>query len=228
MPEKPCQRSLSVLVLLKVTGMQCKLTAKVYPRNMLRLSRALRRSTASYLFCRDYITDLKPRLSKSRRKRTVPNGWATSEQVESYTVVKTSELLYSGASALAVEPSAGQEVIVGTSIYSLERDEKISELSINGKVTDSVWCGGLAVISSTSGEIKAFNKGQEVHSLTTHAGEANGLAVHPSGEFLVSVGVDKSFVFYDMSTGQSLNQVFADSGKPFQVKLMKTIQLTTQ
>lgn len=111
---------------------------------------------------------------------------------------------------------SGQEVIVGASIYSLERSEKVSELSINGKVTDSAWCGGLAVISSTSGEVKVFNKGQEAHSLTTHAGEANAVAVHPSGQILASVGVDKSFVFYDISSGKTLTQVYSDSGKYFQ------------
>lgn len=124
--------------------------------------------------------------------------------------MQTSKPLYSGASSIAVD--ASEQVIVGTSIYSLEQNDKIYDLPINGKVTDSVWCGGLAVISSSSGEVRAFNKGIEVQALTVHAGSVNALAVHPSGQILASVGVDKSFVFYDISSGRTLTQVFSDSG----------------
>lgn len=114
-------------------------------------------------------------------------------------------------------------VIVGTSVYSVEQDAKISDLPINGKVTDSAWCGGLAIISSTSGEVKAFNEGQEVHSFRVHAGEANALAVHPSEKFFASVGVDKSIVFYDVSGGKTLNRVFSDSGSYPQMFSTRTL-----
>jgi len=102
-------------------------------------------------------------------------------------------------------------VIVGTSIYSVEQDAKISDLPTNGKVTDSAWSNGLAIVSSTSGEVKTFNEGREVHTFRVHAGEANALAVHPSEKILASVGVDKSIVFYDISGGKTLNRVFSDS-----------------
>jgi len=111
-------------------------------------------------------------------------------------------------------------VIVGTSVYAVDQDAKISDLPINGKVTDSAWCGGMAVISSTSGEVKAFKDGQEVHSFRVHAGEANALAVHPSERILASVGVDKSIVFYDISGGKTLNRVFSDSGLFSQNRLL--------
>lgn len=54
--------------------------------------------------------------------------------------------------------------------------------------------------------------GNDEITFTSHAGSANGLALHPSGDILASVGVDKSFVFYDLVGGSSVTQVYTDSG----------------
>lgn len=140
----------------------------------------------------------------------MPHGWATSGDIESYTVVQTSEPQYPGATSIAVD--ASEQVVVGASIYSLGQNAKIDNLHINGKVTGSVWCGAVAAVSSSSGEVKTFSKGMEVQCFTVHAGAANGLAAHPSGKILASVGVDKSFVFYDISNERTLTQVFSDAG----------------
>jgi pre-mRNA-processing factor 19 len=54
--------------------------------------------------------------------------------------------------------------------------------------------------------------GDNETTFTSHAGSANGLALHPSGDILASVGVDKSFVFYDLPGGKPVTQVYTDSG----------------
>lgn len=73
-----------------------------------------------------------------------------------------------------------------------------------------MWYGSQPVVSTSSGAVKVFGK-DEV-TFTSHAGSANGLALHPSGDILASVGVDKSFVFYDLTRGTAVTQVYTDSG----------------
>jgi pre-mRNA-processing factor 19 len=81
-----------------------------------------------------------------------------------------------------------------------------------GVITDAVWYGDKPVISTLSGAVKVFEEGQEVAAFTSHAGAANALAMHPSGEILASVGADKSFVFYDLVGAKPVTQVYADCG----------------
>jgi hypothetical protein len=57
-----------------------------------------------------------------------------------------------------------------------------------------------------------LDAGQSVASFTNHAGAATGLALHPCGDLLVSVGVDKSFVYYDLEKLTVISQVYTDSG----------------
>lgn len=110
---------------------------------------------------------------------------------------------------------AGQLVIVGGSegaagVYSIAEEKVQQSLEAGSAVTDAVWYGSQPVVSTASGAVKVF--GQDETTFTSHAGSANGVALHPSGDILASVGVDKSFVFYDLVTGKAITQVYTDSG----------------
>lgn len=66
------------------------------------------------------------------------------------------------------------------------------------------------MVSTSSGTVKVFGDGEA--TFTSHAGSANGLALHPGGGILASVGVDKSFVLYDLEAGKAVTQIYTDSG----------------
>jgi WD40 repeat protein len=156
------------------------------------------------------------RLSKSRRKRPIPKDWATSEIVEKFGVASASEPLYSGSSCLAVD-EAGQLVIVGGSdgmvgVYSISENQVQQSFQAESSITDAVWYGNYPVVSTSSGAVKIY--GSTETTFTSHAGSANGLALHPSGDILASVGIDKSFVFYDLPAGRIVTQVYTDSSMP--------------
>jgi pre-mRNA-processing factor 19 len=126
-----------------------------------------------------------------------------------------SDPLYPGARSLAVD-EAGQLVIVGGSdgvagIYSISENKVKESFKSGSAITDAVWYGGQPVVSTSSGAVKVFADSEA--TFTSHAGSANGLALHPSGDILASVGVDKSFVFYDLLGGKAVTQVYTDSGK---------------
>jgi pre-mRNA-processing factor 19 len=154
-------------------------------------------------------------LSKTRRKRPLPEDWATSEQISKYTATSTSEPLYPGGRTLALQDDlalvGGSDGIAG--VYSLS-NQKVSQAlkGGGGAITDGLWAGSKAVISTASGKIKVFEAQQEVASFSVHAGEASGLALHPGGDILASVGVDKSYVLYDLDTNEVLTQIYSNSG----------------
>ena len=154
------------------------------------------------------------RLSKSRRKRPVPKDWVTAETIGKFGVSLASESLYLGSACLAAD-EAGESVIVGGSdgvagIFSISESKLQKSFKAGSAITDAVWYGTEAVVSTSSGAVKVF--GNSETSFTSHAGSANGLAMHPSGDILASVGVDKSFVFYDLVAGKAVTQVYTDSG----------------
>lgn len=147
----------------------------------------------------------------------MPKDWASSENIESYDVISTSELLYPGSSSIAID-ELGEKAIVGGSdsvagIYSLPDNNILMVLNVGGgAITDAVWYGDKPVVSTSSGVVKVFDGGQEAATFTSHAGAVNALAMHPSGEILASVGADKSFVFYDLVAAKPVTQVYTDCG----------------
>ncbi|KAF7930635.1 uncharacterized protein EAE98_005035 [Botrytis deweyae] len=150
-------------------------------------------------------------LSKSRRKRPVPKGWATTEDIGQFTITSTSEPLYPGCVSLA---QTEDHLIVGGSkgeagIYSLAEQKITKSFEAGGPVTGAAFYKSTPIVSTAKGEVKVF--GDEEHTFTSHAGAVNALALHPSGEILASVGIDKSFVFYDLAEKAAITQIYADS-----------------
>lgn len=98
-------------------------------------------------------------------------------------------------------------------VYSLVQKSVVQTLKTDGPVTDATWAGDKAVVGSATGSVKVFENGAEVVSFNSHAGEVTAVAVHPTGDIVASVGVDKSYVLYDLATNTVASQIFSDSGK---------------
>ncbi|KAI9678585.1 MAG: hypothetical protein M1817_005642 [Caeruleum heppii] len=156
------------------------------------------------------------RLSKTRRKRTVPTDWATAELLGMYKPTQISEALFSGAASLALDASGdliltgGKDGVAG--VYSISQSKLVQSFGgVSGTVTDVLWWGSRAVLSTTSGQVRIFDQGSELIGFDSHAGRVAAIALHPSGELLASVGVDKSFVLYDLSELKMVTQIYTDS-----------------
>lgn len=83
----------------------------------------------------------------------------------------------------------------------------------DGPVTGAIWAGDKAVVASATGSVKVFENGNELASFASHAGEVTDLSVHATGDIVASVGVDKSYVLYDLSTNNVITQIFSGAGK---------------
>jgi pre-mRNA-processing factor 19 len=99
------------------------------------------------------------------------------------------------------------------SVYSLSKKSVVQTLKTDGPVTGATWAGNKAVVGSSTGSVKVFENGAEVASFNSHAGEVTAVAVHATGDIAASVGVDKSYVLYDLATNTVASQVFSDAGK---------------
>ncbi|KAL8963696.1 MAG: hypothetical protein Q9193_000064 [Seirophora villosa] len=155
-------------------------------------------------------------LSKTRRKRAVPDGWVTSDALNSFAPIEKSKVLYGGSRSFAVNTRGDSALLGGTDgrvgIYSMSDKAIVQEMNAgNGSVTDAVWIGDRVAASTSTGNVKIWENGTEVATFSSHAGEVTALALHPSGDILASVGVDKSYIFYDLTTNIIATQILTDS-----------------
>lgn len=168
-----------------------------------------------------YLTDSADigqiRLSKTRRKRPVPEDWATADEISSFTPKQTSEALYPGAHSLSLNQDGDLALLGGVDgiagLYSISQQRVLQALKGGGgPITDAIWAGSRAVIATESGRVKVFEGQNELATFSSHTGKTTGVALHPSGDILASVGDDKSYVLYDLDAMTTMTQVYSDSG----------------
>ncbi len=150
---------------------------------------------------------------KGRKKRPVPKGWATADDVTALEQVSYADLAVSQASSLDIESDfAAIGGLDGKAdIYSIQANNVERTLEIGEPVTATVWTGSKVILATSKGSVKVFDSGSEVAAFRVHAGAVTGLSVHPGGRILASVGVDKSFVFYDLEALAYVSRAYADA-----------------
>ncbi len=159
-------------------------------------------------------------LSKTRRKRPVPEDWATGDAISSFAPKITSKPFFRGSTSVAVHESGDLALIGSTEgaagVYSLSQNQMVQTLSsTGGSVTGTLWAGDRPVVASTSGKITVFSPQSDADlvSFDTHAGSATAIALHPSGDILASVGDDRTYALYDLENLRPLTQVASNSSK---------------
>jgi pre-mRNA-processing factor 19 len=143
----------------------------------------------------------------------VPPGWVTPDEVAAFDKLASDAIPVAQASSIDLE--GGYAAVSGlqgdVGIYSLEAAKLERTLKVNEPVTDTLWAGKRIIFATSRGSVKIFESGSEIASFSEHAGPATGLALHPSGDILASVGTDKSFVFYDLASLKRVTRVYTDS-----------------
>jgi pre-mRNA-processing factor 19 len=157
----------------------------------------------------------RPRLFKTRRKRPIPDGWATGDDITSFDVTISSESLYPGSNSLSLNESGelalfgGADGVAG--VYSVLKQKVVDVLKVGTPITATAWWGSKAIVGTSAGTIKIFENGEEVAQLGDHAGPVTSIALHPSGAILASGGSDKRFIFYDLSSVKVVSQVYTEA-----------------
>jgi pre-mRNA-processing factor 19 len=173
------------------------------------------------------VEETKAGLSKGRKKRAVPGGWATAEQLQTYKVAQEEEAIQATPEFLAVD-TAGELALVGGAegqavIWSIARGEVYQKIEgVQGAtITDGAFAKDKIVMGTSVGDVKVYdtaNTTQTVHEFAAN-GEAHtanskvaALAVHPSGEIVASVGIDGSIIFYDIASLKQVAKVNSRNG----------------
>ncbi len=147
----------------------------------------------------------------------MPEDWATPDVISSFTPTQESKSLYAGPRSVSVDASGDLALLGGNDgtagVFSISQNKLVQELPVSSSVTDTLWAGSKAIVGTSSGLVKAFGNGVEISSFSGHAGAVTALALHPSGDILASVGVDRSYVFYDLTSSVQVLQISTDSRK---------------
>ncbi|KAF2794275.1 Prp19-domain-containing protein [Melanomma pulvis-pyrius CBS 109.77] len=163
----------------------------------------------------DKVDETQQELFATRRKRPIPDGWATADDITSFDVTNSSEPLYPGSNCLSLNESGDLALFGGADgvagIYSLAKEKVVHVLKCGTPVTATAWWGARAIVGTSAGVVKVFEDGDETAQLGDHAGPVTSIALHPSGAILASGGSDKRFIFYNLSNLKVVSQVYTES-----------------
>ncbi|KAM4062672.1 prp19/Pso4-like domain-containing protein [Hirsutella rhossiliensis] len=159
------------------------------------------------------VDEIHQSLTKGRKKRPVPEGWVTADEITTFESEASNDLPLSQATSLVLE---GDYAAVGglkgvAALYSLQADAIERQIPVDQPVTDALWVGTKLMFATIQGAIKVYEGGNEVASVSKHDGPATALSSHPGGEILASVGTDKRIVFYEMSSMKVVSSVYTDA-----------------
>ncbi len=157
-------------------------------------------------------------LSKGRRKRPLPAGWATVEQIQEYKSTQSSEPTYSGTKFLSLSKSGDVALIGGADglggIFSIAEKKLVEPIVVgDGAITAGLFYETQPVFATSTGAVKVFDGNKPTAVFTKHAGACTALTLHPTGDILASVGVDKSFAIYDLVNSKAVAQIYTELGK---------------
>eukprot|EP00882_Tetradesmus_deserticola_P005719 GHRQ01006021.1.p1 GENE.GHRQ01006021.1~~GHRQ01006021.1.p1 ORF type:complete len:526 (+),score=265.32 GHRQ01006021.1:450-2027(+) len=168
-------------------------------------------------------------LSSGRRKRGVPEGTATAEQLGGYSLTGSFPLhktTQPGITALALHPtqpsllaSCGADATV--QLFDLAAQRQLPALTGHAKrVTAAVWGESSLLLTASNDKTVRFWRHAEADGAEEggfgswkcaavgeeHGGEVRGLALHPSRKYAVSVSDDASWAWWDLANAACLKQ----------------------
>ncbi|KAG8954125.1 hypothetical protein FRC03_011549 [Tulasnella sp. 419] len=164
-------------------------------------------------------------LSATRKKRKVPSSYAKAESVKSFTSVHTIPSLHSsspaGINSIVVSEANPSHFLTGgndkiVQLYDKAEGKVLASLKGHTKKVNFVALrekdgqSNLIISGSADKTVRVWShdaaSGEYAPSTTlkTHKGEITGLAVQPTGDYLLAGSADKSWSFHSLATYQTL------------------------
>lgn len=164
------------------------------------------------------VKEVQATLSRSRRKRAIPAEWAKVEQIQRYTATQSSDSTYPGTKFITLSKSGDVALVGGADglagIFSIGENKLVQPIVVgDGAITAGVFYEAQPVFATLTGAVKVFDGNKPTAVFTKHAGACRSLALHPTGDILASVGVDKSLVIYDLASSKAVAQIYTELGK---------------
>ena len=142
--------------------------------------------------------------------------------IQTFEPAGTSKPVLPGPHNITVDGSGDLALLGGSdgnaAVYSVSQNKVVQGITVGNPVTDALWAGSRIIFATSAGSVKVFEADTEIVSISAHAGAVTALALHPSGEILSSVGIDKTFAFYDLSTTDKVLQKHTSSGRRYLIR----------
>ncbi|KAF8055477.1 PRP19 [Scenedesmus sp. PABB004] len=166
-------------------------------------------------------------LSSGRRKRPVPPGTASADDVGRFTLAGSFPLhktTQPGVTCLALNPDQPDVVAScgadgSVQLFDVASRRQLASLAGHGKrVNAAVWgAGGCLVSASADKTVRFWREAEDGWACagvgTDHAGDVRGLSAHPSRAYVVSASEDGSWAWWDVGAAAALKQV--GGGQPY-------------
>jgi len=162
------------------------------------------------------------KLSKTRRKRAVPDALATADQLASY-AAKSSHTIHKsdkpGILCVDVHPTKQNLVVTGgvdktAQVFDRDAKKVLATLTGHGKKVVSAKfhpTSGAVLTASADKTVKIWApKGKDyaaAHTLSGHSDEVTGLSLHATGDYFVSSSKDATWAFHDIAQGRTVHTV---------------------
>lgn len=167
------------------------------------------------------ITAKKEELRKARKNRTLPDGYATVDELRGLSAGHKSDKLAAGVHGLAADASGDLVIVAGSkgegAVYSLSGETAVAKFKAAAVVTSAAWTGaGSFVVGLKSGAVQGFaydagaQTATETFSLPVHETAVVRAVLHPTGDLLVSISSD-SWALVDLK-GDAPKLLFAAPG----------------
>ena len=122
-----------------------------------------------------------------------------------------------GAKRAALNPDGNLLLLGGSDgtagVYSLSAGKLLERFEVEAPVTDTLWADTSAVTATALGSVKSWEGGEVRLATEAHKGPVTAVALHPSKDILASVGIDKTYSFYELTSNTRVLQATTDSGK---------------
>jgi pre-mRNA-processing factor 19 len=162
-------------------------------------------------------------LSKGRRKRAIPETWATADGLKGYTVRGSYPIHKASAPGILCVDAHPTKPLVITGgadtdvvVFSTDRQRVSSVLSGHTKRVSAVSfhpTEELALSSSVDRTVRVWSaeggasEYRTVQTLRVHEGEVTSMSVQPTGDYLATSSTDRSWALWDIRTGALLVRI---------------------
>ncbi|BDA49495.1 Pre-mRNA-processing factor 19 [Coccomyxa sp. Obi] len=162
-------------------------------------------------------------LSKARKKRVMPAGLATAQEIEAFSLLSSHPLHKSTKGGiLSIDVAPDNENLLATAgadsvvvVFDREASRIRASLAGHSKKINSVkWVKNSSLLVSASSDQnsrmwRANEDGSysSAHVLTDHTDEVTAATVHASGDYFVTASLDRTWALYDVESGLCITQV---------------------
>ncbi|CAL5224503.1 g7199 [Coccomyxa viridis] len=177
----------------------------------------------------EHMTEQSKVLSKGRKKRVMPEGLASVDDVKNFGLLSSHPLHKSTKGGiLSIDAAPGGESLVATAgadgvVVLFDHSAGRIKASLTGhskKVNGVKFVKDASTLLSASADSTARiwragdnNTYSAVHTLKDHTDSVTAVTVHATGDYFVTASADRSWAFYDVATGTCYTQVSDDAVK---------------